>query len=73
MRLFMNYMFGMQQSINRSGVTNKGKFLGLAEIDTTTRDGYSTALSYIKELGCTHVQLLPINDFARVDELNPTR
>ncbi|AXI11069.1 type I pullulanase [Oceanobacillus sp. 143] len=56
-----------------SNVINNGKFLGLAEIGTTTKNGYSTALSYIKELGCTHVQLLPINDYARVDELNPTQ
>ncbi|RDW16202.1 type I pullulanase [Oceanobacillus chungangensis] len=54
-----------------SNVINKGKYLGMAEIGTTTKNGYSTALSYIKELGCTHVQLLPINDYARVDELNP--
>jgi len=56
-----------------SGVETKGKFLGLAEKNTTTPQGYSTALSYIKELGCTHVQLLPVNDFARVDELTPDK
>lgn len=54
-----------------SGVINRGKFLGLTEFATKTINGYSTGLSYIKELGCTHVQLLPINDFARVDELQP--
>ncbi|MCU9612019.1 alpha-amylase family glycosyl hydrolase [Caldibacillus lycopersici] len=54
-----------------SGVTNKGTFLGLTEKDTLTTNGYTTALSYIKELGVTHVELLPINDFARVDELQP--
>ncbi|TWI59109.1 type I pullulanase [Halalkalibacter nanhaiisediminis] len=54
-----------------SGVKNKGKYLGLTEIGTKTDSGYSTGLSYIKELGCTHVQLLPINDFARIDELQP--
>ena len=54
-----------------SGVVDKGKFSGLTEIETTNPNGFSTALSYIKELGCTHVQLLPINDFARVDELHP--
>jgi pullulanase len=54
-----------------SGVKNRGKFLGLTEKGTTTPDGYSTALSYLTELGCTHVQFLPVNDFARVDELNP--
>lgn len=53
-----------------SGVNKKGTFLGLAEKNTTTDEGVSTGLSYITELGCTHVQLLPINDFARVDELN---
>ncbi|MDG5787876.1 type I pullulanase [Evansella sp. AB-P1] len=56
-----------------SGVKNKGKFLGLGERNTTTANGYTTVLSYIKELGYTHVQLLPINDFARVDEYNPER
>ncbi|MFZ3576857.1 type I pullulanase [Virgibacillus sp. DJP39] len=54
-----------------SGVRNKGKFLGLTERNTKTPSGYSTGLSYIKQLGCTHVQLLPIQDFARVDELKP--
>jgi len=56
-----------------SGVKHRGKFLGLTEKNTATRHGYSTALSYISELGCTHVQLLPINDYARVDELNPEK
>lgn len=54
-----------------SGVRNKGKFVGLAEKNTTNSNRYSTALSYIKDLGVTHVQLLPINDFARVNELEP--
>ncbi|MBU9713804.1 type I pullulanase [Evansella tamaricis] len=54
-----------------SGVHNKGTFLGLTETNTMTSGGFSTGLSYIKELGITHVQLLPINDFARVDELKP--
>lgn len=54
-----------------SGVQSKGKFLGLTEKHTITKNGASTCLSYIKDLGVTHVQLLPINDFARVDETNP--
>ncbi|WP_051314814.1 type I pullulanase [Alteribacter aurantiacus] len=54
-----------------SGVRAKGKFKGLTEEHTVTKDNSLTGLSYIKELGCTHVQLLPINDFARVDENNP--
>ena len=54
-----------------SGVVNRGKYLGLTETATTTKNGFSTALTYMKELGCTHVQLLPINDFARIDETSP--
>lgn len=54
-----------------SGVKQKGRFLGLTETNTKNSEGFSTGLSYVKQLGCTHVQLLPIQDFARVDELNP--
>lgn len=56
-----------------SGIQHKGKFIGLTENDTATTNGYSTGISYIKELGCTHVQILPINDFARVDEKQPDK
>ncbi len=31
-------------------------------------DGYSVGLDHIKELGITHVQLMPVFDFATVDE-----
>lgn len=55
-----------------SGVKHKGKYKGLTEKNTKTNDGYTTGLAYIKELGVTHLQLLPINDFARVNEVNPT-
>ncbi|WP_280769968.1 type I pullulanase [Salipaludibacillus daqingensis] len=54
-----------------SGVTHKGKYLGLTEPNTKTSRGFSTGLDYITELGVTHVQLLPVNDFARVDDLQP--
>lgn len=55
---------------NNSGVVNKGKFLGLTEKNTTTKNGFSTGLDYFSQLGITHIELLPINDFARVDEEN---
>lgn len=51
-----------------SGITNKGKFLGLAELDTQSPQGLSTGLSHIKELGVTHVHLLPAFDFRTIDE-----
>ncbi len=51
-----------------SGVGQRGKFLGLTEEGTKTPHGFSSGLTYMKELGITHVQFLPIHDFARVDE-----
>ena len=51
-----------------SGIENKGKFLGLTETGTKTESGISTGLDHIKELGVTHVHLLPIYDFGSVDE-----
>ena len=51
-----------------SGIQNKGKFLGLAETGTTTPDGHSTGLDYIKNLGVTHIHLLPVYDYGFTDE-----
>jgi pullulanase len=54
-----------------SGIVHKGKFLGLAETGTKSPDGESTGLDHIKELGVTHVHLLPSFDFNSVDETKP--
>ncbi len=45
----------------------RGKFLGLVE-EGTEYEGYATGLDHIKELGATHVHLLPVMDFGMVDE-----
>ena len=55
-----------------AGISAKGKFLGLSEEGTATTKGLSTGLDHFKELGITHLHLLPIFDFATVDEENPT-
>jgi len=52
-----------------SGIKNKGLYLGGGELNTKGKDGNSTGLSYVKELGITHVEFLPFHDFAGVDEL----
>ncbi|NCC71848.1 MAG: type I pullulanase [Sphingobacteriia bacterium] len=54
-----------------SGITNKGKFLGLAEENTVSLLGEKTGLSHFKELGCTHIHLLPAFDFRSIDETKP--
>lgn len=51
-----------------SGIRQKGKFLGVIETGTKTPGGVSTGLDHMKELGITHLHLLPIFDFGSVDE-----
>lgn len=54
-----------------SGIENKGKYLGFTEADTKSTNGVKTGLSHLKELGITHVHLLPVNDFVTVNEEKP--
>lgn len=56
-----------------SGIQNKGRFLGLAETGTRSREGLPTGLDHIKELGVTHIHLLPVFDYGSVDETRPDR
>lgn len=51
-----------------SGIENKGKYLGLIETGTVNAEGLSTGLDHLKELGITHLQLLPVFDYRTIDE-----
>lgn len=51
-----------------SGITNTGKFLGIIETGTTTESGIPTGLDHIKDLGITHLHLMPVYDYGSVDE-----
>jgi pullulanase, type I len=51
-----------------SNISNKGKFLGVIEKGSKTDNGVSTGLDHLKELGITHVQILPMFDYNSVDE-----
>jgi pullulanase len=51
-----------------SGIRNKGKFLGLTEPGTRNGEGLSTGLDHLKELGVTHIHLLPVFDFLSINE-----
>ena len=55
---------------NSSGIQNKGKFLGLIETGTTNSLGVPTGLDHIKNLGITHIHLLPSYDYGSIDEAN---
>ncbi len=52
-----------------SGIKNRGKFLALTEEGTKTAEGFATGIDHLKELGVTHVHLLPSYDFGSIDEL----
>lgn len=51
-----------------SGIKNTGKFLGLTETGTKNSFGNPTGLDYIKDLGITHLHILPMYDYGSVDE-----
>lgn len=51
-----------------SGVRHRGKYLGLTESGTVNSRGEKTGLDHLKELGITHVHILPVFDFRSIDE-----
>lgn len=53
-----------------SGIANKGKFLALTEPGTTNSYGEATGIDHLRELGVTHVHILPSYDYNSVDEAN---
>ena len=54
-----------------SGIENKGKFLALTEKGTKSSNGLSTGIDHLKDLGITHVHILPSYDYNSVDEAHP--
>ena len=53
-----------------SGIVHKGKFLALTEPGTSSPLGAKTGIEHLKELGITHVHILPSYDYNSVDEAN---
>lgn len=51
-----------------SGIVNKGKFIAMLESGTKSANGYHTGIDHLKELGITHVHILPSFDYNSVDE-----
>ncbi len=51
-----------------SGIVNKGKFLALTEQGTRSILGDKTGIDHLKELGITHIHILPSYDYNSVDE-----
>ena len=55
---------------NNNDVANKGKYLGFVEENRKSKGGHPAGLDYLKYLGITHVQVLPILDFNSLDDKN---
>ena len=49
----------------------KGKYLAFTERGLVNEHGQAVGVDYLVELGITHVHLLPVYDYATVDESNP--
>ena len=49
----------------------KGKYLAFTETGLVNEYGIPVGIDYLKELGITHVHLLPVYDYATVNEANP--
>ncbi len=49
----------------------KGKYKAFTETGLTNSHGIPVGVDYVKNLGITHVHLLPVYDYATVDETNP--
>ena len=56
-----------------SGSSLPGLYLGLVEEGTKGKDHISTGIDHLKELGITHVHLLPTFDHYSIDETNLDR
>jgi pullulanase len=74
----LNNMFIYELSVAdytsaKYGFKHPHKFAGLVEAGVTDKKGNPIGLDHLKNLGVSHVQILPILDFATKDELNPDK
>lgn len=51
-----------------AGSKNPGTYLGLAARGTKGPSGVKTGVDHLRELGITHLHLLPVADYASIDE-----
>lgn len=53
---------------HNSGIVNKGKFIAMLENGALSQNGEKTGIDHLKELGITHVHILPSFDYLSIDE-----
>jgi pullulanase len=53
-----------------SGIRHRGQYSAFTERHSINKEGMLTGIAHLKELGVTHVHLLPVFDFASVADLD---
>jgi len=56
-----------------AGSSAPGTYVGFAEGGTRGPQGIKTGVDHLRELGVTHVHLLPVADFASIDETKKSK
>ena len=56
-----------------TNIVHKGKFLALTEDGRKTKGGHPAGIDYLKKLGITHLQILPVIDFFGNDDEDPSK
>lgn len=56
-----------------SGIENVGKYIQFTEEGTKSKQGLATGIDHLKEMGITHLHLLPLHDYGSVDEAHPEK
>lgn len=54
-----------------ANIIHGGKYLGLTETGTKTASGIPTGIDHYRNLGITHLHILPMYDYGSVDESRP--
>ena len=65
------YEVNVRDMTSLTDIQNKGTYLALTKEGLKTEDGFPIGLDYLKSLGVTHIQLLPVLDFQTIDDDDP--
>lgn len=65
------YEIDVRDATSLTNVQDKGTYAALSREGLATEDGFPIGLDYLKNLGFSHIQILPVLDFQTIDDDNP--